>query len=281
MGNIEATAGLTTQICVPKILSLALSRSETTRIFFICFVLCLAKPGFSQKIDTTQKINHFSAAASVTNNGIAFIPAFSLGKPAMIFDMSAGRRLSFDPQFRFSLDAKPWTFLFSWRYKLIAKNKLKLTVGAHPTLNFRTVSITTTDNVAREYNIVRRYMTGDLATNYFFTKNTSVGIYNLYAHRLDKNAIKNAFLFGVNSSFSNLKLFNQFFARLLPQVYYLKQVEDDGFYVTSTLVLLRKNFPLSISSILNKAIRTDIPGSPDFAWNVILTYSFSKFYVEK
>ena len=60
------------------------------------------------KKDSAASIGHFGGAISVTNNGISLIPTFSLGKPAIIFDMSAGkRRLSFEPQLRFGLDGKP------------------------------------------------------------------------------------------------------------------------------------------------------------------------------
>src|SRR5947209_12032526 len=127
----------------------------------ICF-FCWAQICFSQKVDSTKKINHFGASVSVTNNGIAFVPAFSLGKPAVVFDMSAGRRLSFDPQFRFALDGKPWAFLFSWRYKLLSNTKFRLVIGAHPSLNFKTVSLTT-DRVSTTSTIVRRNLTADFA----------------------------------------------------------------------------------------------------------------------
>jgi len=40
---------------------------------------------------------------------------FTLGKPAAIFDLSVGNeRLAFEPQFRFSLEGKPWSFIFGF-----------------------------------------------------------------------------------------------------------------------------------------------------------------------
>jgi len=53
----------------------------------------------AQEGDSTKTINHFGGAVTVTNNGISLLPTFSLGKPAVMFDMSAGnRKLSFEPQ---------------------------------------------------------------------------------------------------------------------------------------------------------------------------------------
>jgi hypothetical protein len=242
--------------------------------------LSWAQLSFSQKVDSTKNINHFGAGISVTNNGIAFVPAFSLGKPAVVFDFSAGRKLSFDPQFRFALDGKPWAFLFSWRYKLLSNKKFRLIIGAHPSLNFRTVSVTT-DGVSTNRTIVVRNLTPDFASNYFVSKNISVGVYYLYSFAVDNPAIRNTHLISINNNFSKIKLSNHYYLRFAPQVYYLKQAQYDGFYVASTLSLARKDFPLSLSSIVNKAIRTNVPGSPDLVWNLIITYAFSKLYVIK
>jgi hypothetical protein len=246
----------------------------------LLFILLFYMPqfSFSQKTDSAKKSTHFGAGVSVTHNGIAFVPAFSLGKPAAIFDLTVGRRLSFDPQFRFSLEGKPWAFLFSWRYKLLTKNKWRLTLGTHPSISF--ISVPNIDSTTTTI-FARRYWTTDFALNYFITKNISVGTYYLYSRGIDKDAIKNTQLISVNCNFSNIRLSDQFFMRITPQAYYLTQIQYDGFYVTSTLVLAKKNFPLTLSSILNKAIESDIPGSKDFIWNVIVTYSFNKFFVEK
>ena len=254
-------------------------RHVMKKMFLFILLLYTAQFSFSQKTDSAKKINHFGAGISVTHNGIAFVPAFSLGKPAAIFDLSVGRRLSFDPQLRFSLEGRPWNFIFSWRYKLLTKNKLRITLGAHPSLNFRTIA--GTDSVTITSTFVRRYWTMDIAPNYFIAKNISVGAYYLYSRGIDKDAIKNTHLIGVNTNFSNIRLSEQFFIRIAAQAYYLKQIQYDGFYVTSTLGLAKRNFPLSLSSILNKEIQSDIPGSKDFIWNLILTYSLDKFFVEK
>ena len=56
----------------------------------------------AQKPDSSKPAFHFGGAALVTNNGISLIPTFSLGKPAVIFDIyMAKRKLSFEPEFRF------------------------------------------------------------------------------------------------------------------------------------------------------------------------------------
>lgn len=105
-------------------------------------LLTFGHPSFSQNVDSVNVSGHLGGAVTVTNNGISFIPTFSLGKPAAIFDLNMGKkRLGFEPQFRFSLEGKPWSFLFWWRYKLIKTNKVSVTLGAHPALSFKTISL--------------------------------------------------------------------------------------------------------------------------------------------
>jgi hypothetical protein len=231
---------------------------------------CIAQFSFAQKIDSIKSITHFSGAAGVTNNGISLIPTFSLGKPAAIFDISVGNRFSFDPEFTFSLKGKPWYFLFWFRYKLNAE-KFQMNIGTHLGLNFKNA---VADDDSTKVTIAERYWASEISPNYFLTKNISLGIYYLYSHGLDPTTVKNSHFITVNASFSNIKLTNKFFIGMTPQFYYLNQGEHDGFYFTSAFTLAKSDLPLSISSIINKEIQSDISGSKDFTWNVTLTYFF-------
>jgi hypothetical protein len=57
--------------------------------------------------------------------------------------------------------------------------------------------------------------------------------------------------------------------------------EHDGFYLNSTLSLAKSKFPVSLSAMFNKRIKSDIPADNDFIWNVSLRYAFNKEYIEK
>lgn len=233
-----------------------------------------------RKTDTSRVIGHFAGAVSLTNNGISLVPTFSLGKPAAIFDMSVGgRRLSFEPQLRFALEGKPWSFLFWWRYRLITANRFRLTLGAHPALNFRTIPVSINGDI-REVIQTRRYLAGEFVPNYYLTKTVSLGLYYLYSRGIDVDATRHTHFLTVNVNFSSIQLPKQYILRAAPQLYYLKLDEEDGFYITSSITLARRNFPLSLSAILNKAIQTNITGSKDFVWNATLVYSINNNYVK-
>lgn len=241
----------------------------------------ITQAAFSQRNDSTRSVNHLGGVVTVTNNGISLLPTFSLGKPAVMFDMNVGnRRLTFEPQFRFSLKGKPWNFLFWWRYKLLHTGKFRLQVGAHPAIAFRKVPVTVNGDVS-ETTVAQRYLAGEFSPSYFITKNFSVGLYYLHAHGFAESSTSNTHFITVNSSLSNIRLSEQFSLRFSPQAFYLRMDEKSGYYVTSTLALAKRNFPLSLQSILNKTIRSNIPARNDFVWNVSLIYSFNREYVSR
>lgn len=247
-------------------------------LYFV--LLNLSHFAFSQNTDDVKAVGHFGGAVSVTNNGISFIPNLTLGKPAAIFDLSMGReKLSFEPQFRFALEGKPWSFVFWWRYKLLKTEKIQINIGAHPAISFKTMSSTINGEI-KETLVAHRYLAGELSPNISLAKNISAGIYYFYAYGVEKEITKNTQLLALRSNFSNIGFSNQLFLRFAPQIYFLKMDDIDGYYATLSLALVKKDFPISVSAIINKTIQTDIPGK-NLLWNASLIYTFNKEYINK
>jgi hypothetical protein len=244
-------------------------------------LLHLTYCSFSQNNDSTKHVVNFKTAVSVTNNGFSFIPSFSLGKPAAIINLSiGGKKFSFEPELRFSLEGKPWSFIFIWRYKFIATNKFQFTVGAHvPALAYRTVLVEK-NGATQDLIQTQRFLAYELIPNYNFTKNISIGLFYLYAHGIEEDAAKNTHFISLRSNFSNIKLSNQYYLKFNPQVFYLNSDKKEGFYASSGLTLAKQHFPLSISTTVNKPLKTNIAGKI-FDWNVSLIYSLSKNFVRQ
>ncbi len=235
----------------------------------------------SPKIDSTKKEFYLKGAVTITNKGISYIPNFLLGKPACIFDLSLGnKKLSFEPQLRFALNGEPWAFLFSARYKIKSTGKFQMSVGVNPLLNFKNVTYTVSGVQYTEL-VNRRYLGGEFKPTYFITKNISAGVHYLYFAGVSDRTVKNTNFIGVNANFSNIKLVWGLFTRINAQLYYLSQDDFGGYYFNPSLTLSKKNFPLSVQTIMNTIIDTDIPGSEKFIWNVSLIYSFNKIYIRK
>ena len=128
---------------------------------------------FSQNTDNKKVSSQFGGAISVSNNGISLIPSFSLGKPALMFELSiGGEKLSFDPQFRFAMEGKPWSFVFWWRYKMIENQKFQLRIGAHPAFLFSTPTYYKDENPV-EVLKASRFVAAEVAPSFQITKNIS------------------------------------------------------------------------------------------------------------
>lgn len=236
---------------------------------------------FSQKNDSIKVASHFGGAVTITTKGISIIPNLTLGKPAAIFDLSMGKgKLSFEPQFRFALEGKPWSFIFWWRYKILEAEKFRINIGTHPAIAFRTVTVTT-DGVPQEIIRAQQYLAGELVPTYLLTRNISIGMYYLYARGLEEDVTQNTNYLGLRCNFSDIRLSDKLYMRFIPQFYYLKMDADDGFYFNATLTLAKRNFPLSVTSLINKTIQTQIPVGESFLWNLSLIYSFNKEYVAR
>ncbi|MFN8210102.1 MAG: hypothetical protein U0T33_03955 [Bacteroidales bacterium] len=240
-----------------------------------CILLIISAPAFSQSADSLKAPFHLGTVVTVTNNGISFIPSFTLGKPAAIFDLSVGRKLTFEPQLRFSLEGKPWSFIFWFRYKLVNLDHFKLSIGGHPALSFKTLDVTF-DSVKSNEIVAHRYLAGEIYPSYNFTKNISAGLYIFGSHALESDQIRNSLMLSLRSTFSSISIIKDISLRFSPQFYYLRMGETDGYYFSATATILKKNLPFSISSLINQPIKSDVIGGQKFLWNVSLIYSFNR-----
>ncbi|MBN1599115.1 MAG: hypothetical protein JW894_12550 [Bacteroidales bacterium] len=248
-------------------------------IFMLTVFMDLSEDSFSQVDDSTKNQLDFGAAAAITNKGISTFPNFTLGKPAAIFDLSVGNKLTFDPQFRFSLEGQPWSFIFWWHYQLFDSKKYSLKLGAHPAFLFKTVSLTS-ENDTNDVMVLQRYLAGQLIPEYLITQNIKLGMHYIYSHGFEYDAIRNSHYITVNISIILNQLPLKLQLVIKPEFYYLKMDESDGVYLTSYIFLAKKDFPVSVSAIMNKKIQSTIPGE-DFLWNVSLTYRFNKKYISR
>lgn len=238
--------------------------------------LSVSSLSYGQEREQAQNAYHFSGSAGITNNGISLIPNFSLEKPAALFNLSIEKgSFSFDPEFNFSTEAKPWYILFWLRYKIADTRRFHLNAGTHLGLNFKQYNLPV-DVQPADVTIAERYAVGELYPNYLLTKNVSFGLYYLFSKGLDPGTVGTTNFIKLNINFSKIDLFKGFFLAIDPQVYYLRQDGADGFYFASTFMLAKNDFPITVNSTINKVINTEIAAGKDFVWNVSFVYSFGK-----
>lgn len=233
----------------------------------------------AQKKDSTA-VSSFGGAVTIQNKGISTIPNLTLGKPAAIFDLKVGRKLTFEPQFRFSLKGKPWAMVFWWRYNPTISDKFSLSFSANHSLSFKDIDTYTDTVSASSREIIRttRYVAAAITPNYRINNYLNVSMYWFYTRGIESFITQNTYMVALRPGISNIPVLKGFVARIGPEVYYLKMDDHSGYYFNASLSISKKNFPLSVSALLNKTLKSGIPSEYDFLWNVGLTYTFSNKY---
>jgi hypothetical protein len=248
----------------------------------ILFLAMLTYMGYGQDESTTAKYYHFNGNVSVTNNGFSFIPLFSLGKPAVVADLSlGGERFSFDPQFRFDLAGlKPWSFIFIWRYKLVQTDRFQLKLGAHlPAISFRNTTFES-DGETVERLIPYRFLTPELTMGYSLTDHISLGTYYIYGLGLEKeDQTRQTHFLSFRVYFNRIHLTKQLYFNWNPQVYYLNMDGVDGYYTAQSISIGHEKIPVSVASTMNIKISSNIE-TKDFDWNISLVYAFSNRFTK-
>jgi hypothetical protein len=249
-------------------------------LIFLTFSVFVSNGVIAQE-NTGSGSNHFRGNISVTNNGLSLIPAFSLGRPAAIFEMSiGGERLSFDPELRFALDGKPWSFIFWWRYKIIKSDKFTLHVGAHPAFIFTTTMEPDDNGQMVETTKTQRFFAAEISPSYTISPKTKLSFLYLAGRSLGKVPFSLNQFVTIGPSFSNISISEKYFFNARPQVFYLKMNEKDGFFASSSMAIGRRNFPISLGGIISKKIVSEIEVD-NWIWNISLIYSFNNDFVKR
>ncbi len=248
----------------------------------VFLVLFAVQSAFGQTEDSTAKIINFRGTSSLTNNGFSFIPAFSLGKPAAIFNfnINGGKRFSFEPEFRFALkDGRPWSFIFIWRYKLINQKRFQATLGSHfPAVPFRVLAYESTPEVKNTL-AVSRVIPFEFTPNFIINKNNSISLFCLYAKGVSDDATNHTTVFMLRSV-SNVPLSKNANLRINPQLFYLKLDKVEGTYLATNFTFSSPKTPFFLGSSINKPIKSDIPGK-SLNWNVSLGYILDRKLIVK
>jgi hypothetical protein len=231
---------------------------------------------FSQKTDSTIVSTKFSGSITLTNNGFAIIPTFSLNSPAAIFNLSwRTKQFSIEPDIRLVPDGTKGGLLLWLRYRLVENPKFSLRVGGHPAFSF--IRKTISDNgVNREITEMLRFAAFEVVPNFQITPHWSIGAMYLEGHGLQNHGPQTTRVLFLNTNISNIKLGGDFRFTFIPVVYFLNTDNSTGNYFTATGILSNTKLPFSLQSTINQTLNSNIAGNQDFMWNVGLTYTFSK-----
>jgi hypothetical protein len=234
-------------------------------VFFLIFTFT-----YSQEISDSSKTKlKAGATVSLNSNGIATIPAFSLGKPAIIAAISLVKnRFSYTPTLAYGLDLRPW-FIDNWlNYKIIRKPDFELTAG----FNLSTFG--------SKYELpegslweAQRYFAYALTGVYKLAPNSFLTLAYWNDNGQEPGSISGHF-FNLAGERTDISLGKKVMLSAALQIYYINyDGNNDGLFVSPKVLSSLRNFPLSIFFQANQAIISNISPFPGFIWNIGVAYT--------
>jgi hypothetical protein len=210
-----------------------------------------------------------SANVSLNSNGIAPIPAFSLGKPAVMASVSLVKnRFSYDPTLAYGLDLRPW-FIDNWiHYMLIRKPAFELTAGFN------------VSTFGSKYNLpegsiweAQRYLTYSITGVYKFSLKNSLTVAYWNDRGQEKGTIKGHF-FNLVGERSDMSVGKNILVSSSLQLFYINyDGSNDGLFISPKVSSSLRNNQYSIFFQAIQALSSNISPFPGFRWNLGISYS--------
>jgi hypothetical protein len=243
-------------------------------IFFILLLFSCCNLYSAEKADSSRTRLKAECTLSFNSNGIASIPAFSLGKPALVASVGLAKwRLSFDPTLAYGLDMRPW-YIDSWIHlKIVDKPRFLLRTGINFSNFFETYK--PPEGVVLPYKITQssRYWAIELATVYYFTPASSITLMYWNDRGQDPGTLIGHYI-SITGDRSEIPLGSHIMLSANVMLFYINYTgENDGLFVSPRLSVSIRNPRLSLFFQANQAISTNIEPFPGFNWNVGLAYT--------
>ncbi len=206
----------------------------------------------------------------ITNNGVAPVPIFALGSPAILSTSTIRKgKFYFNPEFNLGLDGKPWTIFSRLGYYLI-ENK-KLTIGLATNLNW--FFMKRLPMINDEEFQVQRYASFELNGQFRPIKNQIFYFSYWRSDRLDKVGVLYEDFVNFAYGFDNIKLGNKNCISIRPSAFYLKDYKwVSGFFAAQTTNYQRENWKCNLF-VTTAWPMSDMPGT-SFTWNTGVNIPF-------
>jgi len=244
----------------PDVLNVSDLKNFGIRLFIWTF-FCPAML-FAQNANTVKPLTA-NANLQLTNNGIAPVPAFSLGRPAIIGTAILKKgRFYFNPEFLFAWDLKPWTINMRFGVNVIENEKLTMGVAATPSLYFRELPY----NGSGGKFELQRYFATEFNFEYRFTSNRRLLGHYWYSWRVGALGLKNEHFILLSFAFDKMKLGKHYQLSLTPSLFYLHDYNYmEGVFASQMTNFQRDNWKLNFFAQMIQPIYLNPKGS--FLWN--------------
>ena len=241
-------------------------RKSFCALFFFIFVVSWSQ----EKADSSKTKLKAFATVSLNSNGIASIPAFSLGEPAIIASLSLVRnRFSYDPVLAYGLDMKPW-FKDNWlHYKIISKPSWELRTGFNISSFFSEYQLDDDKTILEG----QRYFALEFAATYRFSPNSSLTFMYWNDNGYEPGSISGHF-FNLVGERTDIKAGNNVLMAVNLQLFYITYDGDnDGLFVSPKISAAVINVPFTLFFQVTQPLVTNVSPYPGFKWNIGISYT--------
>ena len=237
----------------------------------LCLLLLLTTSWSIEASDSTRTQLKASVEVSVNSNGIAYIPAFSLDKPALIgaFSLEKGR-FSYDPILSYTMDLRPW-IIDNWlHYRIVDRPSFEFKAGGVFSAFFSEYEFE--DEVIWQ---AQKYFAVEFTGTYKFSPFTSLSFTYLHDMGQDPGTLKGHFL-NLQAERSDLPIGEKVLLSGRLQAFYIDYTgNNDGLFLAGYLGATLRNIPFSLFIQGIQALQSNIAPFPGFKWNLGLAYSIS------
>jgi hypothetical protein len=210
------------------------------------------------------------ATVSLNSNGIASIPAFSLGEPAIMASVSlAKNRFSYDPTLAYGFNMKPW-FIDNWlHYKIIRKPSWELRTGFNISSFFSEYQLDDGKTILEG----QRYFALELAATYRLSPNSSLTFMYWNDNGYEPGSISGHF-FNLVGERTDIKAGNNVLMAVNVQLFYITyDGNNDGLFVSPKISASVINIPFTLFFQATQPLVTNVTPYPGFKWNIGLAYT--------
>jgi hypothetical protein len=247
------------------------SQKEFMRLFFsIVLIFIFVNGNASERADSVKSKLKFSGNLSLNTNGIASIPAFSLGKPAIIASLTLQKkRFSYDPVVAYGLNLRPWIIDNWFHYRIISRPKFDLRLGADFSMFFSEY-----DTGDEKILQGQQYLTFEIAGVYKITPKSSYSLMYWSDNGQDPGTMTGNF-FNMMYDQSDIRIGKSVLLSVNVQFFYIDYTgNNDGLFLAPKVGSQIENIPVSLFFQATQAIVSNVEPFPGFRWNAGVAYLF-------
>jgi hypothetical protein len=240
-----------------------------TVLFVIFFTLAIAAAS-KEKSDTTKIPVHISGTVSVNLNGIAPVPAFALGKPAIIANASMQKgRFSYDPQIAYGFNFKPWIIDNWFHFNLLNTSRFEIRTGVDISMFFS--DFESPDGIKLQG---QRYVALELSGKYKISRKSSFELMFWRDNGIDEGTISGYFI-NLVYDISDINLGKNLLLAINVQAFGIDYTDNnDGIFIAPKLTFSTPALPLILFSQGIVPITANMEPKPEFQWNLGLGFTF-------